>query len=120
MIGVAVGEEDRVDAADVVGQRLRAQVGGRVDEDRADRAARTATAPADRTSIRIDGRVRRSRGSDERQTAQSQPIAGTPCDVPLPRTVTRIMADGSIGDRFYGSMMRLPALLASTKRRRSS
>ena len=58
------------------------------------------TAPAngdtgsDRASIRIDGRVRRSRGSDERQTAQSQPIAGTPWDVPLPRTVTRIMADG--------------------------
>src|SRR5262245_62145063 len=42
------------------------------------------------SSIRIDGRVRRSRGSAERQTAQSQPIAGTPCDVPLPRTVTRI------------------------------
>jgi hypothetical protein len=38
--------------------------------------------------------VRRSRGSDERQTAQSQPIAGTPVEVPLPRTVTRIMADG--------------------------
>src|SRR5580765_1546427 len=38
--------------------------------------------------IRIDGRVRRSRGSLERHTAQSQPMAGTPCDVPLPRTVT--------------------------------
>ena len=38
--------------------------------------------------MRIDGRVRRSRGSVERHTAQSQPIAGTPCDVPLPSTVT--------------------------------
>src|SRR2546425_3405944 len=38
-------------------------------------------------SSRIDGRDRRSRGSEERQTAQSQPMAGTPCDVPLPSTV---------------------------------
>src|SRR4029077_13959300 len=41
-----------------------------------------------RSSIAMDGRVRRSRGSVERQTLQSQPIDGTPCDVPLPRTVT--------------------------------
>src|SRR6266536_921809 len=51
--------------------------------------------PAASTSIRIEGRVRRSRGSVDRQTAQSQPMAGTPCEVPLPRTVTLI--DG--GDR---------------------
>src|SRR5437773_6309550 len=38
-------------------------------------------------SIRIDGRVRRSRGSVERHTAQSQPIIGTPCDVPVPSSV---------------------------------
>jgi hypothetical protein len=38
--------------------------------------------------MRTDGRVRRSRGSVERHTAQSHPIAGTPCDVPLPSTVT--------------------------------
>jgi hypothetical protein len=30
------------------------------------------------SSIRIDGRMRRSFGSDERHTAQSQPIDGTP------------------------------------------
>jgi hypothetical protein len=33
--------------------------------------------------------VRRSRGSADRHTAQAQPIIGTPCDVPLPNTVTR-------------------------------
>src|SRR5829696_5903255 len=52
-------------------------------------AASGAAGPFAPTSIRMDGRVRRSRGSDDRQTAQSQPIAGTPCDVPLPRTVMR-------------------------------
>src|SRR5712692_2581813 len=40
------------------------------------------------SSRRMDGRVRRSCGSSERHTAQSQPIAGTPPDVPLPRTMT--------------------------------
>src|SRR3954463_8181791 len=35
-----------------------------------------------------DGRVLRSRGSVDRQTEQSHPIAGTPWDVPLPSTVT--------------------------------
>src|SRR5207237_4068961 len=38
-------------------------------------------------SIRIDGRVRRALGSVDRQTRQSQPIIGTPCDVPVPRSV---------------------------------
>jgi hypothetical protein len=28
------------------------------------------------------------RGSADVQTAQEQPIIGTPCDVPLPRTIT--------------------------------
>jgi hypothetical protein len=37
----------------------------------------------------VDGRLRRSRGSVDRHTAQVQPIIGTPCDVPLPRTMTR-------------------------------
>ena len=97
VIGVAVGEENRVDAAHVVRERLRAQIGRRVDEDRADRRGRCRPASRPSSSIRIDGRVRRSRGSVDRQTAQSQPIAGTPCDVPLPSTVTRI----------YGSMIRL-------------
>src|SRR5580765_881167 len=51
---------------------------------------RCAGAPASGTiSIRIDGRDRLSRGSLDRHTSQSQPIAGTPWEVPLPSTVTR-------------------------------
>src|ERR1700691_1415664 len=38
-------------------------------------------------SIITEGRVRRSRGSAERHTAQSQPSVGTPMEVPLPSTV---------------------------------
>src|SRR5579864_7965457 len=38
-------------------------------------------------SIMMEGRLRRSRGSVERQTAQSHPSVGTPMDVPLPSTV---------------------------------
>ncbi len=37
--------------------------------------------------IRTDARSRRSRGSSERQTGQSQPIMGTPAEVPVPRKV---------------------------------
>src|SRR5215467_5110028 len=55
---------------------------------------RTPAAKEESTSLsssrRIDGRVRRSRGSDEWHTPQAHPITGTPCDVPLPRTVTRM------------------------------
>src|SRR5258708_18407842 len=45
----------------------------------------TTTLPA--YSIITEGRVRRSCGSLEWQTAQSQPSVGTPMDVPLPSTV---------------------------------
>src|ERR1700736_1905938 len=38
-------------------------------------------------SSMIEGRVRRSWGSLEWQTAQSHPRVGTPIDVPLPSTV---------------------------------
>jgi len=48
--------------------------------------------------MRIEGRVRLSRGSSEAQTAQRQPMIGTPCDVPVPRKVMRT--------RGYGVMMR--------------
>ena len=57
-------------------------------------------------SIRIDGRVRVSRGSVDRQTSQSQPIAGTPCHVPLPRTVMRRAEGKGIGLRVEGSGLR--------------
>src|SRR2546430_974093 len=46
-------------------------------------------------SMRIDGRVRRSRGSVDRQTAQSHAIIGTPCDVPVPSSVTLRLNDAS-------------------------
>src|SRR5262249_31668033 len=39
-------------------------------------------------SMRMDGLVRRSLGSLERHTPQSQPIIGTPCEVPVPSRVT--------------------------------
>src|SRR4029077_4218291 len=39
-------------------------------------------------SIITEGRVRRSCGSVELQTRQSQPKVGTPIDVPLPSTVS--------------------------------
>src|SRR4051812_35157513 len=38
-------------------------------------------------SIITEGRVRRSWGSVERQTAQLHPSVGTPIEVPLPNTV---------------------------------
>src|SRR5712691_1673851 len=49
--------------------------------------------------IRIDGRVRRSRGSRERQTSQSQPIIGTPCEVPVPSSVTLRLNNALPGGR---------------------
>src|SRR5436305_823386 len=60
---------------------------------------RTAPAMADgespTISIRIDGRVRRSRGSGDRQTAQSHPIIGTPCEVPVRSSVIVRLTDAS-------------------------
>ena len=38
-------------------------------------------------------------GSDDLQTAQSHPIAGTPCEVPVPRKVTRAEVKGRGGPR---------------------
>jgi hypothetical protein len=49
-------------------------------------------------AMKIDGRSRVSRGSSERQVLHSQPIIGTPCDVPVPRNV--------ICNWVYGSMIR--------------
>src|SRR5438445_8441262 len=62
---------------------------------RTEAATRDAAAgpEASPISMRIDGRVRVSRGSDERQTAQSHPIIGMPCDVPVPSSVTLRLND---------------------------
>src|SRR5271169_4678661 len=50
-------------------------------------------------SIITEGRVRRSCGSLEWQTTQSQPRVGTPMDVPLPSTVSvALMSESSCFD----------------------
>ncbi len=84
---------------------------------------------------RIDGRDRLSRGSVDRQTAQVQPIIGTPIDVPVPRNVTSTGLEWAIGlvglwldgrSGRQGMMIRdrsgaaPPSLLASMYLRRSS
>jgi hypothetical protein len=43
-----------------------------------------------------DVRRRLSRGSLERHTSHWQPIVGTPCDVPVPRNVKRIVINGLV------------------------
>src|SRR5262245_51716503 len=65
-------------------------------------------------SMRIDGRVRVSRGSVDRQTAQRQPMNGMPCDVPLPKTVTCTTRGSGLGTRSSSRVddaWRLPARL---------
>jgi hypothetical protein len=99
VIGVAVREEDRVDAADAVAQRLQPQVGPASTSTRAPASPRRSTGGA---------RVARiGRPAD----AQSQPIMGTPCDVPVPRNVTLIHAGACAAlanaRSHQGSMMRL-------------
>ena len=86
MIGVAVREQDRVDARDAVRQRLLPEVGRGVDEDR--RVA--GHVDVDRRPQPLVARIGR------RHTSQSQPIIGTPGEVPVPRKVTR--AAGDAGD----------------------
>ena len=78
MIGVAVRVDDRVDARHLVGERLRSKIGRRIDEHRGPSAV----------LMRIDARDRLSRGSVDVQVPHSQPIIGTPCDVPVPSTST--------------------------------
>ena len=81
VVGVAVGVEDGVDAADAFAEGLGVEVGAGVDED-------DVVVVGDEDG----GRVRRLRGSPvgesaEVQTAQSQPSVGTPMEVPVPRKV---------------------------------
>ena len=56
----------------------------------------TSTRNPSSKSRAIDGRSRVSRGSVDRQTSQSHPIIGTPCEVPVPRNSTRTNPDASI------------------------
>src|SRR3954471_22749630 len=51
--------------------------------------ASTSTPCPSSVSTYTDARHRLSRGSAERHVSQSQPIIGTPCDVPVPRNVMR-------------------------------
>src|SRR5688572_14264773 len=44
-------------------------------------------APPASVWMTTEGRVRRSRGSSDRHVPHSQPIIGTPCEVPVPRKV---------------------------------
>jgi hypothetical protein len=52
----------------------------------------TSTRAPPLISNRIEGRLRRSRGSWERHVSQRQPIIGTPCEVPVPRNLTAQLA----------------------------
>ena len=79
VVGVAVGVEDGVDAADVFADGLGVEVGAGVDQDGVavvvdeERGAGAAVVePGWWASV---------------QTAQSQPSVGTPMEVPLPRKV---------------------------------
>src|SRR3954471_22708938 len=49
--------------------------------------ASTRSCPPSPVATSTEVRIRRSRGSADLQTVQSQPIIGTPCDVPVPRKV---------------------------------
>ena len=81
VVGVAVGVEDGVDAADIFAEGLGVEVGAGVDEDGVvvvGEADGGAGAPVARISVGDMAEV---------QTAQSQPSVGTPMEVPLPRKV---------------------------------
>ena len=51
--------------------------------------------------MRIEARDLVSRGSSDRQVAHSQPIIGTPCDVPEPSTST-LAVEGVFAGVFEG------------------
>jgi len=77
MIGVRMRENDCIYAANVFSERLCSKIGSRIHH------------PGTFRRFDIDHeRSRWSRGSGDWQTSQSQPIMGTPCDVPVPRKVT--------------------------------
>src|SRR5262245_18160427 len=65
----------------------------------------TSTDAPPAISMKIDGRDRVSRGSVERQVAQSHPIIGTPCDVPEPSTSTLAAEAGVITSRRHDALL---------------
>ena len=79
MVGVGMRVQHGVQPSDMVLQHLQAHLRRRVHQQ---------FRPGRPSVTRIAGRSRVFFGSGDVQTAQSQPIIGTPCDVPLPRTVT--------------------------------
>ena len=103
VIGVAVREQDRVDAADVVGERLRAQVGRGVDEDRTHRAGerralarRAARQSRSGSTAACGGRADRSIG--RRRSRSRSPARRATCRCPSTRDSSKAQ----------GSMIRLP------------
>ena len=81
VVGVTMGIEHRVHAGQAVAQGLLAKIRAGVDHHH------PLTPPSCQRSSR-DGRSRRSCGSAEVHTAQSQPSVGTPIEVPVPRNVS--------------------------------
>ena len=79
VVGVAVREEDRVDARQPEPQGLRTQVRRRVHQHR------------QIGQLDVDGGPRCGCRAGRRtcRHAHAQPIIGTPCEVPVPRKVTR-------------------------------
>ena len=82
VVGVAVGVEDGVDAAEVLADGLGVEVGAGVDEDVV--AVVGERGPRDGCGGCADRRWARRR---DVQTAQSHPSVGTPMEVPVPRNV---------------------------------
>ena len=79
MIGVFVCEQHCIDSVDPISDQLQPQLRRRVDE---------KSRPAIPVSTNAPTRMRLSRGSGERHTAQPHPIWGTPKLVPVPRKVS--------------------------------
>ena len=79
VIGVTVSDQNSVEMLQSEAQRLLAKVGRRIDEN-----GRPAC------SMMIETLRRLSRGSSEMQVSHSQPIDGTPVEVPVPKKVSFI------------------------------
>ena len=109
MIGVFVGVEHGVHPAQTSAEHLEPQLRRGIDQDD------VATGLEQRT-----GAAAPITGSSERQTAQSQPICGTPKEVPVPRKVRRMskkvsLYKASIFSRFVvpGTSNGTPAVTTS-------